>query len=45
MLRLLRYAYGLRDLGLFSGVGYETEPLAFQDLLIHQLLARCRSYY
>src|SRR5215204_3644366 len=39
LLRLLRYAYGLRDLELFSWVGYETEPLAFQELLIHQLAA------
>jgi 5-methylcytosine-specific restriction enzyme subunit McrC len=42
LLRLLRYAYDLRDLGLFSGVGYETEPQAFQDLLVHQLLAEVR---
>lgn len=39
LLRLLRYAYGLRDLRLFSQVGYEAEPLAFQELLIHQLVA------
>jgi len=39
LLRLLRYAYGLRDLELFSRVGYEAEPLAFQELLIHQLAA------
>lgn len=39
LLRLLRYAYGLRDLDLFSGVGYEAEPEAFQELLIHQLAA------
>lgn len=42
LLRLLRYAYDLRDLGLFSDVGYETEPQAFQDLLVHQLLAEVR---
>jgi 5-methylcytosine-specific restriction enzyme subunit McrC len=42
LLRLLRYAYGLRDLGLFSGVGYEAEPEAFQDLLIHQLAAEAQ---
>jgi 5-methylcytosine-specific restriction enzyme subunit McrC len=39
LLRLLRYAYGLRDLELFPRVGYEAEPLAFQELLIHQLAA------
>jgi 5-methylcytosine-specific restriction enzyme subunit McrC len=42
LLRLLRYAYGLRDLGVFSSVGYETEPRAFQDLLIHQLIVEVR---
>jgi len=39
LLRLLRYAYGLRDLELFSRVGYDAEPLAFQELLVHQLTA------
>ena len=39
LLRLLHYAYGLRDLKLFSRVGFEAEPLAFQELLIHQLAA------
>ena len=39
LLRLLRYAYGLRHLDLYSGVGYEAEPEAFQELLIHQLAA------
>ena len=36
-LNLLRYAYGLRNLYLFSQKHYETKPEAFQDLLIAQL--------
>ena len=36
-LNLLRYAYGLRNLYLFSQKDYETKPEAFQDLLIAQL--------
>jgi 5-methylcytosine-specific restriction enzyme subunit McrC len=39
LLKLLRYAYGLRQLDLFSPVEYGAEAQAFQDLLIHQLLA------
>ena len=39
LLKLLRYAYGLRQLDLFSPVEYGAEARAFQDLLIHQLLA------
>lgn len=42
LLRLLRYAYGLRDLGVFPSVGYGSEPLAFQELLIHQLIEEVR---
>ncbi len=42
LLRLLRYAYGLRALDLFSGVGYEAEPQAFQDLLVYQLAAEAQ---
>ncbi|MDF0592987.1 hypothetical protein P0O24_05255 [Methanotrichaceae archaeon M04Ac] len=38
-LQLLRYAYGLRDLRLFGKTVYPPEPRAFQDLLIHQLVA------
>jgi len=38
-LQLLRYAYGLRDLRLFGKTVYHPEPRAFQDLLIHQLVA------
>ena len=37
LLNLLRYAYGLRDLRMFSKIGYGVETLTFQDLLIHQL--------
>src|SRR5215211_6002929 len=42
LLRLLRYAYALRDLGLFSWVGYDAEAQAFQDLLIYQLAAEAQ---
>ena len=39
LLSLLRYAYGLRQIGLFSPVEYGSAAHAFQDLLIHQLAA------
>jgi len=39
LLNLLRYAYGLRNLTLFSQVGYGMEAQTFQDLLLHQLAA------
>ena len=39
LLSLLRYAYGLRHLSLFSELDYEIHDLTFQDLLIHQLAA------
>ena len=39
LLNLLRYAYGMRNLSLFSTVEYGTEAQAFQDLLINQLVA------
>ena len=39
LLNLLRYAYGMRNLNLFSPVKYGTETQAFQDLLINQLVA------
>jgi len=39
LLHLLRYAYGLRNLHLFSGAGYGVTPATFQDLLVHQLAA------
>ena len=39
LLNLLRYAYGMRNLNLFSPVEYGTEAQAFQDLLINQLVA------
>ena len=42
LLRLLRYAYGLRDLNLLDPVEYGTLPETFQDLLISQLLAEAR---
>ena len=38
-LNLLRYAYGLRHLSLFSPVIYESEKYTFQDLIIHQLIS------
>jgi 5-methylcytosine-specific restriction enzyme subunit McrC len=34
---LLRYAYGLGDLALFSPVAVATRPMGFQDLFVHQL--------
>lgn len=37
LLSLLRYAYGLRNLELFSELGYDIDAQSFQDLLIHQL--------
>ncbi len=36
-LNLLSYAYGLRNLKLYSPVVYSTRPDSFQDILIHQL--------
>jgi 5-methylcytosine-specific restriction enzyme subunit McrC len=39
LLRLLHYAYGLRDLLIASMAGYENEQWAFQDILIAQLIA------
>lgn len=38
LLRLMRYAYGLRDLGVYLPTSYRTESYTFQDLLIWQLL-------
>jgi 5-methylcytosine-specific restriction enzyme subunit McrC len=38
LLRLLHYAYGLRDLRLTSLVGYAQEQWAFQEILIAQLV-------
>ncbi len=37
LLNLVRYAYHLRHLNLFSPLEYGSEAQAFQDLLIHQL--------
>jgi 5-methylcytosine-specific restriction enzyme subunit McrC len=39
LLNLLRYAYGLRRLTLFSPVAHSYAPRTFQDLLIYQLEA------
>jgi 5-methylcytosine-specific restriction enzyme subunit McrC len=39
LLSLLRYAYGLRNLELFSALEQGTSGPSFQDLLIHQLEA------
>ena len=39
LLSLLRYAYSLRQIDLFSPVEYGSAAHAFQDLLIHQLAA------
>jgi 5-methylcytosine-specific restriction enzyme subunit McrC len=38
LVRLLHYAYGLRDLRLASPVGYAQEQWAFQEILIAQLV-------
>jgi 5-methylcytosine-specific restriction enzyme subunit McrC len=37
LLKLIRYAYRLRDLDLFSGADFDYTEATFQDLLIHQL--------
>jgi 5-methylcytosine-specific restriction enzyme subunit McrC len=37
LLQLVQYAYGLRQLNIFSSVDFDTEAFTFQDLLIHQL--------
>lgn len=37
LLNLLRYAYGLRNLELYSQLSYNVEQQSFLDLLIHQL--------
>jgi len=42
LLQLLRYAYGLRNLKLFSYTTYGAETDTFQDLLINQLAAEAR---
>ena len=39
LLHLLQYTYGLRQLDLHSVVGFDSELLSFQDLLINQLAA------
>ncbi|RPJ02789.1 MAG: restriction endonuclease, partial [Chloroflexi bacterium] len=39
LLTLLRYAFHLRDVMLFSPAEYDTPPDAFQELLIHELAA------
>jgi 5-methylcytosine-specific restriction enzyme subunit McrC len=39
LLTLLRYAFNLRNLTLFSDSEYRTPPDAFQEVLIHQLAA------
>ena len=45
LLRLLRYAYNLRDLKLFSYSGYSIEAETFQDILINQLVTEARELY
>lgn len=39
LLRLFRYAYGLRNLDLYGPVDFASSSGSFQDLLIHQLAA------
>ncbi len=38
LLKLLRYAYGLRDLRLFPSTTVSTEPIGLQDILVWQLI-------
>ena len=38
LLNLLRYAYGLRDIQLFSKLNFSPKEFAFQDILIYQLI-------
>ena len=42
LLHLMRYAYGLRNLKLFSYAGYAAELDTFQDLLVNQLAVEAR---
>lgn len=42
LLHLLRYAYGLRNLQLYSDAGYGIAPETFQDLLVNQLAAEVK---
>ncbi len=42
LLRLVRYAYGLRDLRLFGMAEYQSAGSLFQDLLAAQLLSEAR---
>ena len=42
LLTLFRYAYGLRDVQRYAGVGYSMEGDLFQDLVIAQLHAEVR---
>jgi 5-methylcytosine-specific restriction enzyme subunit McrC len=42
LLRLLRYAYGLRDLRLLSDTTHEVEEMGFHDLLVWQLVEEAR---
>lgn len=42
LLHLMRYAYGLRNLKLFSYTGYAEEVDTFQDLLVNQLAVEAR---
>jgi 5-methylcytosine-specific restriction enzyme subunit McrC len=37
LLNLLRYAYGLRELKLYSDIQYSPQQNSFQDLILHQL--------
>lgn len=39
LLRLFRYAYGLRNLDLYGATDFASSVWSFQDLLIHQLAA------
>lgn len=38
LLRLIRYAYNLREIDMFESLEFGTEGGGFQDLLIHQLV-------
>lgn len=45
LMRLLRFAYGLRDLEIFDSTAFSDQRLAFQDLLILQLIAEVEELF
>lgn len=45
LMRLLRFAYNLRDLKIFDPTKFSSQRLAFQDLLILQLIAEVEELF